>query len=108
MVAVWAPDAENVEILLGDSAWPLKRSDRGWWQYDRALRHGEEYRFHVDDQSFPDPRSPFQPAGVHGHSCHVDHARFRWSDHQWQQRPLSSALMYELHIGTFTDHGTFD
>jgi maltooligosyltrehalose trehalohydrolase len=38
----------------------------------------------------------------------VDHSAFLWTDEHWQQQPLSSAIIYELHIGTFTPEGTFD
>ena len=48
----------------------------------------------------------WQPHGVHGESRVVDHAAFAWSDSGWQAPPLSSALIYELHLGTFTPEGT--
>jgi maltooligosyltrehalose trehalohydrolase len=38
----------------------------------------------------------------------VDHARFPWTDASFQARPLASAVVYELHVGTFTTEGTFD
>ena len=64
--------------------------------------------FSVDGgEGTPDPRSAFQPHGVHGPSQLIDHARFQWTDERWQARPLSSAIVYELHIGTFTPEGTF-
>ena len=59
-------------------------------------------------EDLPDPRSGWQPHGVHGPSRIVDHAAFRWTDDDFQARPLSSALIYELHVGTFTPEGTFE
>jgi maltooligosyltrehalose trehalohydrolase len=87
----------------------LTREDSGWWSAPFELRHVDLYTFEVDGKrAIPDPRSPWQPHGVHGPSCHVDHSLFEWHDANWQQRPLSSAIIYELHIGTFTPDGTFD
>ena len=54
----------------------------------------------------PDPRTQWQPHGVHGESRVVDHTAFPWTDSGWQAAPLSSALIYELHLGTFTSEGT--
>ena len=83
----------------------------GWWRVpvDQA-GPGTDYAFLIDNDPtpYPDPRSPWQPEGVHGPSRLVDHARFPWSDHGFQAPPLSSAIIYELHIGTFTPEGTFD
>jgi hypothetical protein len=56
----------------------------------------------------PDPRSAWQPDGVHGPSRWVDHARFAWRDAGWRPPPLGAAVIYELHVGTFTPEGTFD
>src|SRR5262245_33172544 len=87
----------------------MRRDDRGWWAREApAAGHGTDYRFAVDGgEPLPDPRSPWQPDGVHGPSRVVDHARFRWRDARWQPPPLSAAVLYELHIGTFTPEGTF-
>ncbi len=56
----------------------------------------------------PDPRSRWQPQGVHGPSRMVDHKAFEWTDAHFTAPPLSSAIIYELHIGTFTPLGTFE
>jgi maltooligosyltrehalose trehalohydrolase len=64
----------------------------------------------VDDDAkvYPDPRSAWQPNGVHGLSRVYDHDRFAWSDAQFQAPPLASSIIYELHLGTFTAQDTFD
>ena len=55
----------------------------GWWT---AEAEGRDYAFAVDGADpLPDPRSPWQPHGVHGPSRVVDHAAFRWTDAGWQE-----------------------
>ena len=61
-----------------------------------------------DEPPLPDPRSPWQPAGVHGPSRLYDHAAFAWTDSAWTGRQLPGSVLYELHVGTFTPEGTFD
>jgi maltooligosyltrehalose trehalohydrolase len=82
----------------------------GWWTATvEAAGPGSDYGFLLDGQGpFPDPRSFWQPHGVHGLSRVVDHAAFRWTDGGFQAPPLGAALLYELHVGTFTPEGTFD
>jgi maltooligosyltrehalose trehalohydrolase len=106
---VWAPRAATVTLRHGGTDVAMRRSEHGWWLSPVTCRDGETYGFIVDgDGPFPDPRAAFQPSGVHGPSQWIDHARFRWSHDGWQQPPLGAALIYELHIGTFSAAGTFD
>ena len=103
---VWAPHAERVEVVSGDQRIPLEREDRGWFSGDHDLA---DYMLSLDGgEPRPDPRSGWQPHGVHGPSRVVDHASFDWSDGSWAGFPLREALIYELHVGTFTPEGTFD
>ena len=37
----------------------------------------------------------------------MDHRRYPWTDQRWQALPLAAAVIYELHVGTFTAQGTF-
>lgn len=105
---VWAPRAQRVTLHVDGGPLPMVRGKDGWWTCDRLPRDRERYGFIVDDEGpFPDPRSPYQPAGVHELSQWVDHTRFQWSDAGWQAPPLSSGVLYELHIGTFSEAGTF-
>ena len=72
-------------------------------------RRGQAYQYELDGREVcPDPRSRFQPDGVQGQSRLVDISSFRWNDQGFQSRPLSSALAYELHVGTFSSRGTFE
>jgi maltooligosyltrehalose trehalohydrolase len=81
----------------------------GWWRADRAVPADTEYSFSIDGgPPRPDPRSPWQPDGPDGPSRAVDHGSFEWTDGDWTGANLASAVLYELHIGTFTSDGTFD
>lgn len=107
---VWAPDAENVAVAIGVERYPMTKSDGGWWSVAIAWAgRGTDYGFSLNGgEPLPDPRSPWQPHGVHSPSRIVDHGAFHWTDGRWQAPPLSSAVIYELHIGTFTEAGTFE
>jgi maltooligosyltrehalose trehalohydrolase len=108
---VWAPNAETVTLVLGDRDEPMSRTERGWWRAEvPAAGHGTDYGFRLDGsaQVYPDPRSRRQPCGVHEQSQVVDPATFGWTDGSWRGRPLAGSVIYELHVGTFTDAGTFD
>jgi maltooligosyltrehalose trehalohydrolase len=106
---VWAPYAKAVDVVIGDRRVPLTRDSRAWWSASVAdAGAGTDYTFSLDGgKPLPDPRSPWQPYGVHGASRTVDHSAFEWTARSWQPPPLSSAVVYELHIGTFTPGGTF-
>ncbi len=108
--SVWAPEARRVELLVDGRAVPFTRGARGWWSVDvDGAGPGTDYQLSVDgSDGLPDPRSAWQPSGVHGPSRVVDHERFRWTDRHWRGIDLSSSVLYELHVGTFTDAGTFD
>src|SRR4051812_40878050 len=84
-------------------------SDGWWWADVASLQAGQDYRFSIDGgDPLPDPRSQWQPAGVHGPSRIVDHSTFIWTDSAWEPCPLSDVVLYELHVGTFSPEGTFD
>ncbi|HZC47335.1 MAG TPA: malto-oligosyltrehalose trehalohydrolase, partial [Candidatus Acidoferrum sp.] len=108
--SVWAPSASRVAMVTADERIEMHRGDRGWWHAELSLESSRaDYAFSLDGASpLPDPRSPFQPHGVHKFSRPVDHSIFKWRHQRWQPAPLSSAIVYECHIGTFTPSGTFD
>jgi maltooligosyltrehalose trehalohydrolase len=109
---IWSPNTQKVVLKIGGRSYPMSRAgDQGWWSVSVAdAGPGTDYGFAVGDdpKAWPDPRSQWQPHGVHGASRVYDQTVFVWSDGAWQASPLSSAVVYELHIGTFTPHGTFD
>jgi maltooligosyltrehalose trehalohydrolase len=108
-LTVWAPDAARVDLVLASGTVAMAPAERGWWTSPRPLAAGTDYRFSIDDgEPVPDPRSPWQPAGVQGPSRVLDHEAFTWTDDGWQAPPFASGVVYEMHIGTFTPKGTFD
>lgn len=104
---VWAPGRQRVRVLVDGVSHDLRAGDGGWWHSDT---HGTDYAFLLDDDDtpLPDPRSVWQPHGVHGASRYYDHAAYQWHDAGWTGRALPGSVIYELHIGTFTNGGTFD
>ena len=108
--AVWAPDHRSVDLVLEDGRVAMSPGPSGWWGVEVAgAGAGTRYRFSVDGgPPRPDPRSASQPEGPEGPSVVVDHSRFAWHDGSWHGRPLADAVLYELHVGTFTSAGTFD
>ncbi|CAN5523166.1 malto-oligosyltrehalose trehalohydrolase [soil metagenome] len=109
---VWAPKAMKMAVKIDDHVYPMNGpSDTGWWDVKvETAGAGTDYAFLLNDDTtpYPDPRSPWQANGVHGPSRVVDHKAFQWNDAAWQGPPLGGAVIYELHIGTFTPEGTFD
>jgi maltooligosyltrehalose trehalohydrolase len=124
-LVVWAPSAKSVELVTPERRIPLLRDTGGYWRADvdeSLLAHG--YRYSIDGgEPIPDPQSKWQPEGVHGPSYPVDTARLHQPQGPQQQgaldsgirdrtpsffpKPLREAVIYELHIGTFTPEGTY-
>jgi maltooligosyltrehalose trehalohydrolase len=107
--SVWAPRPTAVEVVLGGRRLPMHAAGRGWWHATvDGAGVGSRYGFSLDGGPVrPDPRSPFQPEGVDGPSVIIDHDAFAWSDSGWRGVALPGAVLYELHVGTFTPAGTF-
>ncbi len=105
---VWAPFGNSVDIetRTESQTTSMTLGDGGWW-FAESLPAESHYRFVVDGVAVPDPRSQRQPEGPTSWSCVVDHDAFRWSDATWKGLPLASAVIYEMHIGTFSPQGTF-
>ena len=93
--------------MIDGRAEPMK-ADGAWWTLGRDLEAGHDYGFLLDDDPtvLPDPRSMWQPSGVHRPSRTFDVDDFRWSDHRWTGRQLAGGVIYEMHVGTFTGAGT--
>ena len=114
---VWAPARERVRLVVegdGGGVVDMRRGIDGWWSPvelpPRALEPEVDYGFLLDDDPHvrPDPRSRRQPAGVHARSRTFDASSFAWTDQAWTGRQLAGAVIYELHVGTFTPEGTLD
>jgi maltooligosyltrehalose trehalohydrolase len=111
MFEVWAPGRQRVEVVLeGRRRLAMAPGDRGWWRLDvPEAAGGARYRFSLDGgPPRPGPRSRWQPEGVDGPSAVVDHGSFTWTDQDWHGAGLPAAVLYELHVGTFSPEGTFD
>lgn len=114
---VWAPAADTVTLLADGTEYAMTRcsnespGDEGWWSSTIAPAHEEVdygYLLDGDPTALPDPRSRRQPNGVHSLSRTFDPTAHTWQDGAWQGRELTGAVIYELHVGTFTDAGTLD
>ena len=107
---VWAPRASRVELVTAVEKLPMESRSGGWWQIELpSTLESVDYAFSLDGgEPRPDPRSLYQPNGVHAFSRPVDFDAFKWTDKAWRPPPLSAAIIYELHIGTFTAEGTFE
>ena len=107
--SVWAPNSRRVDLETQGCRFPMNRGQRGWWFVDiPSVKTSADYQFVLDGgDRLPDPRSGWQPRGIHGPSRTVDLQAFEWTDQRWQAGPLSAAVIYELHVGTFTPEGNF-
>lgn len=106
MARVWAPLATRVELDRNGIREPMTASGGGWWE-GTQLREGERYGFALGGgPTRPDPRGRSLPDGVHGLSEAREPRPAR--DPRWPGRELRDAVLYELHVGTFTPSGTLD
>ncbi|MEO1060832.1 MAG: malto-oligosyltrehalose trehalohydrolase [Actinomycetota bacterium] len=104
---VWAPRADRVEVVVGGERHGLHRAkERGWFRGGPEVAAGTDYAFRLDGgPERPDPRSRHQPAGVHGPSrvVHVDAPTT-----EPVPIDLATAVIEEIHVGSFSAEGTFD
>ncbi|MSS44863.1 malto-oligosyltrehalose trehalohydrolase [Cutibacterium sp. WCA-380-WT-3A] len=102
-LTVWAPTPTKVQTLLDGHLLDMT-SNGEWWTLPQPVKDGQRYQFILDGCGpFPDPRSRYQPEGVHGPSQ-------VYTPHQpapWHGMDLKGQVLYEMHIGTFTEQGTF-
>ena len=106
---VWVPE-KTVKLLVAGEERAMERDDDGWWRLSYDAPPGSDYAYVLPDAPapLPDPRSPWQPSGVHGPSRVYDHSAFAWTDQAWTGKQLPGSILYEMHVGTFTPAGTFD
>jgi maltooligosyltrehalose trehalohydrolase len=97
-----------VDVETGGERRPLTRDAQGWWRDSTGALLDGPYWFVVDGDQVPDPRSPAQPEGIEGPSHPDDASAFEWTDAEWKGSPLRGSVIYEMHVGTFTDGGTFE
>ncbi|MBM9595727.1 malto-oligosyltrehalose trehalohydrolase [Rhodobacteraceae bacterium MCCB 386] len=104
--SVWAPGAQTVAVLVGEARHAMVEEADGYHRATAPARADAEYLLEVDGARVPDPAARAQVGDVHGPSRLVDPRAYRWSS-QWTGRPWEEAVIYEMHVGTFTPEGTF-
>lgn len=112
---VWAPFREQVDLMLishdsqANKIIPMEKDVEGYWSTKITdIESGSLYLYQLDGElQFPDPASFYQPQGVHEPSHLVNHQEFHWQDESWNPLPLPEWIIYEIHVGTFTQQGDF-
>ncbi len=106
---LWAPDAHRLDLCLGEKRLPMASAGEGWWERtEPGAGPGTRYGYSMGEGPvFPDPASRFNPDDVHGPSEVIDPGAYPWTDQGWRGRPWHEAVVYELHVGTFTRSGSF-
>lgn len=109
VVNVWAPFATRAYLKMKSAVIALEKKTHGVWTLvTRDLMPGDDYSFILDDKELPDPASLCQPHGVHGPSQALDLLEYKWTDLEWTNPPLEEYIIYEIHVGTFSEDGTFN
>ncbi len=108
---VWATKPKSVEVEYDGKRLKLEAEGDGHFSaLAPDAKAGTLYKFRLDggDYLYPDPMSRFQPDGPHGPSQVVDPAAFHWTDTGWRGMKRTQQAIYEMHLGTFTQEGTWD
>lgn len=111
---VWAPDHDKVDLVIEDTPsnllfYPMRKDKNGFFSIAvKEAKEGTLYFFRLSDSDnwLPDPASRFQPHGTRGPSC-VMSTHYPWKDSNWLGIEAHGQVAYEMHIGTFTEKGTF-
>ena len=105
---LWAPAARTVDVAINAGFHAMQRHAEGWFElFVASAAAGTLYQYRIDGgQLVPDPASRFQPQDVDGPSEVIDPSAFQWKGN-WVGRPWREAVIYELHVGTFTPEGTY-
>lgn len=110
---VWAPEQPRVVVHVTPPAGPertLELDAEGTGVFstrDPAGRAGDLYQFEIDGKRLADPASRYQPQGVEGPSQVIDPRAYTWLTSGWKRPPYGGQVIYELHVGAFTQEGTF-
>jgi maltooligosyltrehalose trehalohydrolase len=103
---LWAPDAERVELVIGNARYPMVPDGNGNYALTIQAEAGTRYNYLIDEEHHvPDPASRAQPAGVHCPSMVVNPSDYVWQQSDWQGIPWHAAVICELHAGVM---GGFD
>ncbi len=101
--SIWVPDAQEVVLEIAGRTVALHHEGGGHWTACAPAQEGQFYQFIIDGTAYPDPASRQQRNGVHGPSVLADRTR---PPRTWKGRDWADAVVFELHIGTFTQEGT--
>ncbi|MEM0068778.1 MAG: malto-oligosyltrehalose trehalohydrolase, partial [Saccharolobus sp.] len=106
---LWAPYQKEVKLkILGKGIYEMEKDDRGYFKATVKAHINDKYKYILDNGlEVPDPASRYQPEGVHGYSEIVD-PNFNWEDWNWKGISRKDLIIYEIHVGTFSQEGTFD
>jgi maltooligosyltrehalose trehalohydrolase len=109
---VWAPQRKTVAVQFEDARtpFPLEReSDEYFSGVADEVPSGTLYKFQLDGaEAYPDPASRFQSRGPHSYSEIIDPSVFQWTDTHWRGVKMPGQVIYELHLGTFSEGGTWN
>src|SRR4051794_2435844 len=95
-------------LVVGGAEHAMEPEGHGTWVATVPAAGGDDYAYIIDGARLPDPHTRLQPEGLRGPSRIVDPSAWTWGDQGWGGVALEDLVVYELHIGTFTDEGTFD
>lgn len=106
---LWAPRQDTVDLVIeGRLPLAMPRRPGGWFELAVITPPGVRYLYRLGNgRLVPDPASHYQPADVHGPSELISDDAFAWTDAGWTGVPWPEAVIYELHVGTFTPEGSF-
>ncbi len=110
---VWAPLCRRVSLKVyapAAATLEMTATEGGYFEGVLETNASEiRYAYLLDGEiERPDPASGWQPDGVHAASAFVDHHRFDWQSDCWRGLPLRDYVIYEMHVGAFTQEGTLD
>jgi maltooligosyltrehalose trehalohydrolase len=104
----WAPRPDDVRVQVAGAQHPMTDAGLGVFEATVSARPGDDYAFVLDGEPLPDPATRWQPEGLRGASRLIDPADFTWTDGAFETPSLEELVLYELHVGTFSDEGTFE
>ncbi|MFW7381153.1 MAG: malto-oligosyltrehalose trehalohydrolase [Oligoflexus sp.] len=112
--SVWSPQCKSMKLIISQDGstqeFSLNKNSDDMWTHSVQISTDKPcfYQYRIDDdQIVPDPCSHFQPQGIDGPSELIDHSSFSWNDQNFTPPPWQKAIIYELHVGTFTAGGQF-
>lgn len=113
LFSVWAPLLNSVTLHIvspAEERLQMLKNEQGYFTLSvNGVQPGTKYFFNPgEEHDLPDPASHYQPQGVHGPSEVVKHSDWPWTDQQWRGITFNELVLYEIHVGTFTQEGTFE